>query len=49
MTNADAFTHALARDHRVILLGGMAIITFGHSRKTKDVDVWLEPLSTPAD
>lgn len=47
LTSADAFTHALAARHRVVLLGGMAIITHGLSRKTKDVDLWLEPLTSP--
>lgn len=44
LTNADAFTCALAARHRVVLLGGMAIISYGLSRKTKDVDIWLDPL-----
>ena len=44
LTNADAFTCALAARHRVVLLGGMAIIGYGLSRKTKDVDIWLDPL-----
>ena len=44
LTNADAFTCALAASHRVVLLGGMAIIGYGLSRKTKDVDIWLDPL-----
>jgi len=45
LTSADSFIHALATRHRVILLGGMAIITHGLSRKTKDVDIWLEPMT----
>ncbi|MDH4475743.1 MAG: hypothetical protein QE274_04660 [Verrucomicrobiaceae bacterium] len=47
LISADAFIHALAARHRVVLLGGMAIITHGLSRKTKDIDIWLEPLATP--
>ena len=35
LTNADAFTCALAARHRVVLLGGMAIIGYGLSRKTR--------------
>jgi len=46
LTSADAFTHALAARKRVVLLGGMAIISHGLSRKTKDVTIWLEPLTT---
>lgn len=49
LINADAFTHALAARHRVVLLGGMAIISHGLSRKTKDVDIWLDPLHSAAE
>jgi hypothetical protein len=43
---ADLFVHSLAACHRVVMLGGMAMIAHGLDRKTKDVDVWLEPLET---
>lgn len=43
---ADLFVHALAARHRVIMLGGMAMIAHGLDRKTKDVDVWLEPMES---
>ena len=49
LTSAEAFTHALAARHRVVLLGGMAIISHGLNRKTKDVDIWLEPLPAAAE
>ena len=36
----------LASRHRVILVGGMAVIGHGHARRTKDYDIWLEPMET---
>lgn len=45
--SADLFVASLAKRHRVLLLGGMAVIAHGLSRKTKDVDVWLEPMQSP--
>ncbi|MEI6535360.1 MAG: hypothetical protein WCN98_08485 [Verrucomicrobiaceae bacterium] len=44
--SADNFISQLAKNHRVLLLGGMAVIAHGLSRKTKDVDVWLDPLGS---
>jgi hypothetical protein len=41
------FINKLASRHRVVLLGGMAVIAHGFSRRTKDFDVWLEPFSNP--
>ena len=43
---ADRLIHALAARRRVIMLGGMAIIAHGLGRKTKDIDVWLEPMGS---
>lgn len=43
---ADLFVHALAARKRVVMLGGMAMIAHGFDRKTKDVDVWLEPMQS---
>lgn len=48
LINADVFIHALAAKQRVVLLGGMAIISHGLSRKTKDVDIWLDPMTSAA-
>jgi hypothetical protein len=48
LIRANAPVHALSARHRVILLGGMAVIGHGLSRKTKDVDIWLEPMKTAA-
>ena len=37
----------LASTHRVVVLGGLAVISHGLSRVTHDADCWLEPnLST---
>ena len=41
----NLFIRELAARHRVILLGGMAVIAHGFSRQTKDFDIWLEPFS----
>lgn len=40
------FVRRLAAGHRVLLLGGMAVIAHGRARHTKDFDLWLEPFST---
>ena len=42
--SADRFVAKLATRSRVLLLGGMAVIAHGLDRKTKDVDVWLDPM-----
>lgn len=36
-------TERLARKHRVVMLGGLAVIGHGLSRLTYDSDVWLDP------
>ncbi len=41
---AAELTESLARRHRVIMLGGLAVISHGHSRSTYDSDVWLDPI-----
>lgn len=43
--SAELLISALATQHRVLMLGGMAVISYGLDRKTKDVDVWLEPMA----
>lgn len=47
--STDDFTRELASRHRVLLLGGMAIIAHGLSRPTKDSDIWLEPFGSVAE
>lgn len=46
--SSDVFVAQLAQQRRVLLLGGVAVIAHGLSRKTKDVDIWLEPMDAPA-
>ena len=50
---ADSITAArliekLASKNRVVLLGGLAVVSHGHSRPTFDADVWLDPALDPA-
>jgi hypothetical protein len=33
----------LASKHRVVMLGGLAVVSHGHSRPTFDADIWLDP------
>jgi len=47
--SSEAFIESLAAEGRVLLLGGLAVIAHGLSRATKDVDVWLDPLSCPSE
>jgi hypothetical protein len=47
-TPTDEFIRALTAQHRVMVLGGLAVIAHGFSRPTKDADIWLEPMATPA-
>lgn len=42
----NLFICRLAEKHRVIMLGGMAVIAHGRSRHTKDFDIWLEPFAS---
>lgn len=41
-TTAGQFIEELARRHRVLVIGGLAVIAHGFNRPTKDADVWLE-------
>ena len=45
----DAFLRRLTSRHRVLLLGGLAVIAHGLSRATKDADVWLEPMTSASE
>ena len=42
----DDFLAALSAKHRLLLLGGMAVVRHGLTRYTKDVDVWLDPMTS---
>ncbi|MBC8128348.1 MAG: hypothetical protein H8M99_14500 [Gloeobacteraceae cyanobacterium ES-bin-144] len=46
-TTTGQFISALTDGHDVIVIGGLAVIAHGFNRPTKDVDVWLNPLSSP--
>lgn len=43
-TPTDKFVRQLTRRHRVVVLGGLAVIAHGFSRSTYDGDVWLDPM-----
>lgn len=40
------FIDLLTASHRVVLLGGVAVIAHGYSRHTQDADIWLDPMSS---
>ncbi len=40
-TTTGEFITALAADHRVLVIGGLAVIAHGFNRPTQDADVWL--------
>jgi hypothetical protein len=44
-TPSDAFIRELTRNHRVVVLGGLAVIAHGFSRSTYDGDIWLDPMA----
>ncbi len=35
-------TKELAASHRIVMLGGLAVISHGHARPTYDADIWLD-------
>ena len=45
-TTVQTFIDHLTRNHRVVILGGVAVIAHGYSRHTQDADIWLDPLSS---
>jgi|LakMenEpi03Aug12_release.lakeMendotaPanAssembly.Ray.scaffolds.fasta_scaffold188475_4 hypothetical protein len=48
-TPTDHFVRALTRRHRVIVLGGLAVIAHGFSRSTFDGDIWLDPMGSSSE
>ena len=44
----DELLRRLTGERRMLLLGGLGVIAHGFSRATKDADVWLEPMESPA-
>lgn len=43
------FIDQLTPKHRVVIIGGVAVIGHGLSRHTKDADVWLEPMPSAVE
>jgi hypothetical protein len=46
-TPTDRFIRILTESHRLVVLGGLAVIAHGLSRSTYNGDVWLEPKESP--
>lgn len=44
--SVSEFLRLLTGEHRVLVLGGLAVIAHGLSRATKDAAVWLEPMAS---
>lgn len=42
--SSSEYLARLASQHRIMLLGGVAVILHGLSRSTNDIDVWLDPI-----
>ena len=42
----QSFIDQLTLNHRVVVLGGVAVIAHGYSRHTQDADIWLDPMSS---
>ena len=40
-STTDQFVKSLTGQHRVMVLGGLAVIAHGFSRSTYDGDIWL--------
>jgi hypothetical protein len=45
-TPTDSFIRLLTSRHRVVVLGGLAVIAHGFSRSTYDGDIWLDPMDS---
>jgi hypothetical protein len=45
-TQTTDFIRALAIEHRIIVIGGLAVIAHGYNRPTKDADIWADPLDS---
>ena len=48
-TPTDHFVRQLTRRHRVVVLGGLAVIAHGFSRSTYDGDIWLDPMKDSSE
>jgi hypothetical protein len=45
----DHFIKRLTQNHRVVVLGGLAVIAHGLSRSTYDGDIWLDPMASSGE
>lgn len=45
-TTTAQFISTLARQHRIIVIDGLAVIAHGYNRPTKDADIWADPLDS---
>jgi len=45
---AGQFIEKLASRHRVLVIGGLAVIAHGLNRPTMDADIWLDPMTSPS-
>ncbi len=45
-TTTAQFISTLASQHRIIVIGGLAVIAHGYNRPTKDADIWADPLDS---
>jgi hypothetical protein len=46
VATAQEFINTLSERHKVIVIGGLAVIAHGLNRPTKDADIWLEPMDS---
>lgn len=46
VATTEQFITALTSRHRVLVIGGLAVIAHGFNRPTQDADVWLEPMDS---
>ena len=42
----DHFIKYLTQNHRVVVLGGLAMIVHGLSASTREVEIWLDPMAS---
>ena len=49
VAKAEELVELLASRHRVVVLGGIAVIGHGFTRPTADSDIWLDPMSSSGE
>lgn len=45
----QTFVDGLIANHRVVVIGDLAVMAYGFPQHAQDADVWLEPLGSPAE